>query len=240
MPLISRRRDKPLDQLSDRDLHRRIDTARKVIEGLPDRPPSVEIAKHHATLDAAAHDRAAAQAELDRRARVEKQAAMAPIVRARLRSASTVQGRALDLVAQCGDREIQGQKLATAKLSDDEGRELLKLAQRRLDGQQLDAAEIATFERLVGLAADDETCTPGAGPSAPNRSTSPPWKPPPSATLAASRSPPPSSATRASTTGFERSSAKSPRVPTKRAAGSPRGPSRAKCSSSITSPRSSP
>ena len=132
MPLIARRRDKPLDQLSDRDLHRRVDNARKIIEGLPDRPPHAELARHHATLDAAAQDRAAAhQAEVDRREQAEKASLHATFHRRVQASQRTVHVKALDLVAAFGHAELAGAKLNPSRLDDTEAKELLALARRR-------------------------------------------------------------------------------------------------------------
>ena len=161
MPLIARRRDKPLDQLSDRDLHRRVDNARKIIEGLPDRPPHAELARHHATLDAAAQDRAAAQAELDRREQAEKASLHATFHRRVQASQRTVHVKALDLVAAFGHAELAGAKLNPSRLDDTEAKELLALARRRRGDHEQGGPLIEDAERRYIELVEQAAAEPG-------------------------------------------------------------------------------
>ena len=157
---LTRRRERPVGELSDKTLRQRIVAARKVIDALPDSPPHTEMATHLAVAEAAARDRQAAEAELARRRAAQKQAekdaALAPFRRGQLLGKRSLQARALDAVARCADPELHGETLTAARLSEAEGKELLALARRRLDGETPDAAETERFEALAGRAAGDE------------------------------------------------------------------------------------
>ena len=155
-----RRSERPLTELSDTALGQRIADARKVIERLPDSPPHAEIDKHLAVAEAAARDRQAASAELARRQQAEKDAKVEPVRRAleqaQRNAHKSVPLRALELVARFRHHELADETLVASRLDEEEGRELVKLASRLLEGETLDDTETARYEKLVGKAAGDE------------------------------------------------------------------------------------
>ena len=109
------------------------------------------------TLQAASQDRQVAQAELDRRKHVEKDALNAEFRRRVQASARPVQGKALDAVVAFVHPELAGVSLSPARLDDAEAKELLNLARRRRGDDEergpLDANEEARYVELVEQAA---------------------------------------------------------------------------------------
>jgi hypothetical protein len=78
---LTRRREKPLSELSDKALMRKIADANRSIERVPDRPPHSELATHLGVMEAAGRERKAARQELARREQAAKDAKDAPIRR---------------------------------------------------------------------------------------------------------------------------------------------------------------
>lgn len=155
MALI-RQRPKPLAEMSDRQLRKRMADAQRALDALPDRPPLGQIESLLAQADKAAAYGRAARDELARRARREEDARMAPLRRGQLLGKRSGTLKALDVVAQCGDSELQGETLVADRLTDDEAQELVLLARRRRNGDTLSDADVAAFEQLAGRAAGDE------------------------------------------------------------------------------------
>ncbi len=111
-------------------------------------------------LEAAGRERKAARQELARREQAAKDAADAPIrraiERAQRNAGKWVALRALELVARFQHPELADETLVAARLTEDEGRELLKLAARRLEGEQpLTDEELHRYETLVAKTTDD-------------------------------------------------------------------------------------
>jgi hypothetical protein len=165
MPL-TRRRERPVTELSDKQLERQVRDADRVLARLPDRAPDGrEAARLLPVLERASQTRQAATDELARReherTRAEQEERLAPLRRAQQRAARqagrSVQLRALDEVAPLAYPEIAGMTLVATRLTVEEGENLLRLARRRIDGEEpLSEDEIATYETLVGRAAGDD------------------------------------------------------------------------------------
>ena len=59
--MLTRRRERPVTELTEKQLRRRIADASRVIESIPDSPPHTEMAKLLAVMEGAARDRQAAE-----------------------------------------------------------------------------------------------------------------------------------------------------------------------------------
>jgi hypothetical protein len=164
MPL-TRRRERPVAELSDKQLTRTIRDTEHVIATMPDAPDGREAARLLPVLEGASQKRQAATVELARReherTRAEEAERLAPVrramERARRQAGRSVQLRALDEVARFAHVEVVGTKLVAERLTTEEGEELLRLAARRAEGKNpLNETELARYETLVGHAGDDD------------------------------------------------------------------------------------